>query len=89
MHEPPASVKIRYDPGYSAAKTCAKSEIRFFDMDSIDCALEQLLITKCDELTRDRDDLARKYTELVKVNKQIERDYEEFRGSITKLMTGR
>jgi len=52
-------------------------------------ALEQVLITKCDELTRDRDELSRKYSELVKVNKQLERDYEEFRGSITKLMTGR
>ena len=37
--EPPASVKIHYDPGYSAQKTFAKSEIRFFDMDCIDCAL--------------------------------------------------
>lgn len=37
---PPTSVKIRYDTGYSGAKTCAKSEIRFFDMDCIDCALE-------------------------------------------------
>ena len=51
-------------------------------------ALEQVLITKCDELTRDRDELAQKYTELVRANKQLERDYEEFRGSITKLMTG-
>ena len=52
-------------------------------------ALEQVLITKCDELTRDRDELAQKYTELVRANKQLERDYEEFRGSITRLMTGR
>ena len=52
-------------------------------------ALEQVLITKCDELTRDRDELAQKYSELVRANKQLERDYEEFRGSITKLMTGR
>lgn len=51
-------------------------------------ALEQVLITKCDELTRDRDELSRKYSELVKANKQLERDYEEFRGSITRLMTG-
>lgn len=39
MPEPPTSVKMRYDPGFSAPKTSAKSEIRFFDMDSIDCAL--------------------------------------------------
>lgn len=52
-------------------------------------ALEQVLITKCEELTRDRDDLARKYTELVTMNKKLEKDYEEFRGSITRLMTGR
>jgi len=51
-------------------------------------ALEQVLITKCDELTRDRDELFRKYSELVRANKQLERDYEEFRGSITRLMTG-
>jgi chromosome segregation ATPase len=51
--------------------------------------LEQVLITKCDDLTRDRDELSRKYSELVKANKQLERDYEEFRGSITRLMTGR
>jgi uncharacterized protein (TIGR02452 family) len=37
--EPPTSVKMRYDPEYSALKTCGKSEIRFFDMDCIDCAL--------------------------------------------------
>ena len=52
-------------------------------------ALEQVLITKCDELTRDRDELSRKYSDLVRVNKQLEKDYEEFRGSITRLMTGR
>lgn len=50
-------------------------------------ALEQVLITKCDELTRDRDELYKKYSELVKANKQLERDYEEFRESITRLMT--
>jgi uncharacterized protein (TIGR02452 family) len=39
IQEPPPATKIQYDPGYSALKTCAKSEIKFFDMDSIDCAL--------------------------------------------------
>lgn len=37
--EPPESIKIKYDPGFLVPKTCAKSEIKFFDMDCIDCAL--------------------------------------------------
>lgn len=51
-------------------------------------ALEQILIVKCNELTAERDDLVKQNTEMQKTNKQLERNYEEFRGSITKLMTG-
>ena len=39
ISEPLPATKIKYDPHIMPLKTCAKSEIKFFDMDSIDCAL--------------------------------------------------
>lgn len=40
IQSPPPSLKIKYDGNFSCIKKYAKSNIKFFDMDSIDCCLQ-------------------------------------------------